>query len=758
MNHRGGKAYRPNVLVCASVASMIDQFNLPNIRLLQEMGYTVHVACNFFEGNTCDDARIDRLRKLLRSMRVVSHQWDCPRSIWPIGKCRKAYRQFERLLGRYAFAWMHCQSPVGGALARMAAHQAGVSVVYTAHGFHFYRGAPLRSWLLYYPVERLLSYWTDVLVTVNREDYRLAGRRLRAKKLYRIPGIGVDCHKFAVSGSGKEMGKTGIREAYGIPAQALLLLSVGELSRRKNHQAVIAALPAVTGRNVYYLICGQGTQKDKLMRQAKRLGIERRVILAGFQPEPAPFYREADLFVFPSVQEGMPVALLEAMAAGLPCIVSDIRGSRELIGKKGGVCYDGGRQLRKALQTFLSDAELRRACGSYNQIRIRRYGVSEVESDMRRIYREMEKPLPLRIRVLHVLKSSWFSGAEQVAVTICRNCGEGFQCAYASPRGSIQKRLEAEGIAYYPMEAFTYLELCRVVSWFQPDIVHAHDFSASVLCAAAKRNFFLISHLHNNPPWIRRWNPRSFAYQMAERKIDRIMLVSQAIRNEAVFLQKPLAKTDVLGNPVDADRIRRMAADTVTVAADAPAAADETKKLYDLLFVGRFTAQKAPEAFIRIAARIRRMGIPVRAAMLGEGEREEACRELAARLGMERQIVFKGFCANPYPDIRKARLLLMPSVWEGYGLAAVEALLLGTPVLASPAGGLAGILQRVPWALCANEREFAQKAARLLRDGDLYRRFCGSVQAGFAVGDLEKYMGSIRKIYRQASFGRTSDF
>ena len=135
------------VLMLSSVASMIDQFNMSNIRLLLEMGYEVHVACNFTKGNTCDQRRVKKLCGTLREMRVRLHPWDCPRTICP--GCLRAYRQLLELLARIPFAWMHCHSPVGGALARLAGHRMGVPVVYTAHGFHFYKGAPLKNWLVY---------------------------------------------------------------------------------------------------------------------------------------------------------------------------------------------------------------------------------------------------------------------------------------------------------------------------------------------------------------------------------------------------------------------------------------------------------------------------------------------------------------------------------------------------------------------------------------------------------------------------------
>ncbi len=393
---------RKRVLMLASVASMIGQFNMHNLRLLLEIGYEVHVACNFREGNTCNARSIQRLRKTLCGMRVVQHQWDCPRSICAPAQCFKAYRQLRHLVLKYRFAWIHCHSPVGGALARLVGYPGGGRVIYTAHGFHFYRGAPFYYWLLYYPVEKALSCWTDILITVNREDYQIAKRRLCAGKVYRIPGVGIDA--YAANGSNAD-GRQSFRAAYDIPADAFVLLSVGELSRRKNHQAVIravAALVNISGREVYYVVCGQGAWKDRLYRMAQSYGIANRIRLVGFLEDVEQAYQSADLFVFPSLQEGLPAALMEAMAAGLPCVVSDIRGNRELIDAKGGRRFPAAgkrskRRLVKALEELLEDKALRQSCGSYNKKKAKAYDIQVVDRRMRDIYykafeRDTDKP------------------------------------------------------------------------------------------------------------------------------------------------------------------------------------------------------------------------------------------------------------------------------------------------------------------------------------------------------------------------------
>ena len=388
---------RHRVLMAASVASMIDQFNLPNIRLLQELGCVVHVACNFKEGNTCSADRIRSLQGSFKEMQVMWHQWDCPRGPNSVLRCCRAYRQLLGLARQYTFAWIHCHSPIGGALARMVAYRRGIRVIYTAHGFHFYRGAPLKNWLMYYPAEKLLSYGTDLLITVNHEDYRFARRRLGQKKACHIPGVGIDVEKFRSMGKEqKMMQRKYFCHKYRIPQGAIVLLSVGELSRRKNHQLVLSVLAGLEREDVYYVICGRGAYRKKLIRQAERLGISSHVRMIGFQEDMVRIYQSADVFVFPSLQEGMPAALMEAMAAGLPCIVSDIRGSRELITEQGGSrfrLYPGWAgfvhtQLREQMVRLLERPQLWERYGCYNREKMKSYDISVVNRKMKNIYEE----------------------------------------------------------------------------------------------------------------------------------------------------------------------------------------------------------------------------------------------------------------------------------------------------------------------------------------------------------------------------------
>lgn len=397
------------VLMLASVASMIDQFNMPNIRLLQDMGYEVHVACNFKKGNTCDAVSIQKLQTDLNEIGVIWHQWDCPRNPNAVYKCMIAYIQLYDLTKCYPFDLIHCHSPIGGALARIVAHIRGIPVIYTAHGFHFYRGAPLKNWFLYYPVEKMLAHWTDVLITLNKEDYAFAKRNLAAEIIYRIPGVGVDIEKFAGTDLRRE-----VREQFSIPRDAVLLLSVGELNSGKNHRMVMEAFAKLDKdkNDVYYMICGQGRLCEELLQYAKKLGIDKRVRFTGYLENIVAAYQAADIFVFPSKREGMPVALIEAMASGLPCVVSDIRGNRELSidsGSKrrqeraGNILFrlDRPKELVCALQNLIQDAQLRTICGDCNRKRSAHYSNRIVNRHMKKIYQRCDAFVCAKTEKLH---------------------------------------------------------------------------------------------------------------------------------------------------------------------------------------------------------------------------------------------------------------------------------------------------------------------------------------------------------------------
>lgn len=288
-------------------------------------GYEVHLACNksqIEEPGWPEDCR---------KMGIIDHHIDFNRD--PLNReNKKAYKELLQLMQKEQFDIVHCNTPIGGMLGRICAHKVGTPyVIYQAHGFHFWDGAPLKNWMFYYPFEKWMARYTDTLITINKEDYN---RSLKFKtkkyghKIY-VHGVGVIVEDF----QNPENSKEAVREKLGINSDAFVFVTTGELIHRKNQATAIKAFVNANIPNAYLLICGSGELFETLNNLINNLGCKEHVKLLGFRQDMVDVLNASNAFVFPSFQEGLPVAQMEAMSAGLPCIVSKIRGNTDLLGE-----------------------------------------------------------------------------------------------------------------------------------------------------------------------------------------------------------------------------------------------------------------------------------------------------------------------------------------------------------------------------------------------------------------------------------------
>ncbi len=378
------------VLFAANAISSFHLFNEQNAKMLMEAGYEVHLALN---RETTGQFSAERAKACIaewEALGAVVHHIPVTRSPFDVSNL-KAYQAMKKLLAEEHFEMIHCHNPVTSVVTRLAANKhrkKGTRVIYTAHGFFFLKGGELKNWLIFYPVEWFFSRMTDVLITINEEDYQLAKRRFKkTKEIYRIDGVGIDYAHYTDCPADR----LEERKKYGLLPTDKVVLSVGELYPLKNHRTIIEAISRLKDPDLHYVVAGPGPSREDLENLAKSLGLEEQVHLIGYVQDVAPLHRIADIFCHPSVRrEGLPVALAEAVSSGLPCIVSAVRGNVDIIdGKTNGLLrhYFDVDGFAEDIKMLLDNEELRKQFGEKAQKDAARFDYRRILEEMRKIYR-----------------------------------------------------------------------------------------------------------------------------------------------------------------------------------------------------------------------------------------------------------------------------------------------------------------------------------------------------------------------------------
>ena len=348
------------------------------IKALVTEGHTVDIACNDSKSKVPD---------FFYELGCKAHSIQVSRS--PLNKGNiKAISQIKKLVKDNKYDIVHCHTPIAAMCTRLACRKvrkSGTKVFYTAHGFHFYKGAPKLNWMIYYPIEKFCSHFTDKLLTINSEDYELAKTKFKAKEISYVPGVGVDLSKF----ENVSVDKAAKKREIGVPVDAKLLLSVGELNENKNHQIIIKALAKLNDTNIHYAIAGIGDKKEHLLELAKELGVEKQVHLLGFRKDIPELNYASDVFCFPSYREGLGLSSIEAMSCGLPIVTSNVHGINDYSqdGVTGYKCaptdIDG---FAKAIRDLIDNSELSAKMGEYNKKYAKKYEMAVIIQMMMGVY------------------------------------------------------------------------------------------------------------------------------------------------------------------------------------------------------------------------------------------------------------------------------------------------------------------------------------------------------------------------------------
>lgn len=368
------------VLFVATVVRLhLNLFHLPYLRWFHDQGWQVDVAANNDFENPADCV-----------IPFCDNHYVLPFERSPFKKGNlEAYRQLKALLDREHYDIIHCHTPMGGVIARLAAgstRNKGTKVLYTAHGFHFYDGAPMLNWLLYYPVERLLSHRTDLLLTINGEDHRRA-KTFHAKRTEMVNGVGIDLSRFTEATPRQ---KADVRRELGLKEGDTFAFTAGNLDPGKNHKTLLHAMKLLDDPSFHLVLAGNGPLYSDLQDLARELGIQDQLHLLGFRRDVYRLCSAADLFLFSSRREGLSVSMMEAMACGLPIVASRVRGNTDLIDDGLGgflVESDDASGFAGGIRKLLAEPGIREQMKQYNLQKIQRYSIEAVTAQMAELYR-----------------------------------------------------------------------------------------------------------------------------------------------------------------------------------------------------------------------------------------------------------------------------------------------------------------------------------------------------------------------------------
>ncbi len=370
------------ILFVATVRSHIGQFHMPFIRELKARGVEVHAA---FKDNSADKPGLD--------LSAIDKTFEVPFERRPLRLNNiKAYRELKKIIDGNGYDAVHCHTPMGAVITRLAAKSArkkGTKVIYTAHGFHFFKGASIKNWMFFYPVEKYLSKYTDCLITINSEDCELAHKKkFRAGKIYKVHGVGVELDKFKAVDADE---KARLRAEYGYDGDTFIMIYPADLSVRKNQPMLFDALQKIAekNKNVKLLLPGQPIRLEEYKRMISERGIADNVEFLGYRRDINNLVGLSDLSVASSFQEGLPINIIEAMAMGNAIVATDVRGNNDAVedGVNGYLVPVGDSDLMaEKILELMNDREKLRTFGENGLDMVKDFSTENVNREMLTIY------------------------------------------------------------------------------------------------------------------------------------------------------------------------------------------------------------------------------------------------------------------------------------------------------------------------------------------------------------------------------------
>lgn len=695
------------VLFTATVDSHILHFHIPYLKLFKENGYEVHVATNGDEKIPyCD----------------VKHKISFERNPIKLNNL-KAIKQLKKVIDKEKFDIIHCHTPMGSVVTRLAAKKArknGTRVIYTAHGFHFYKGASLFNWLFFYPVEKYLSKYTDTLITINTEDYELAKNKFHLNDIYYIPGVGVDKEKFSINLSEKEKHK--LIESLGIKDSDFVIIYVAELNKNKNQKMAIEAIKDLVKKDdkIKLLLVGKDSYNGKYQEMVKELGIDKNVIFTGYRKDIPQLMKISDLAISTSLREGLPVNLIEAMMSCLPIVCTNCRGNRDIAFENENAYLVDINDISSLEEKILKikNGNFTRDCDLKNA---EKYFIENVKINMENIYFKNETSTKTKKDIIFVVPSLGRGGIEICFLNMLRainiqkynitvlNLSDNEELKERIPNGvklislrkdemiyfmplskslrllikekniiafikRIMKPIINKIIYRYNGEEILWSLFSNNISQLEGhyDIAIGYGDGRSTYYVADKivssKKFAWIHTDHEKARYNNNYNRKYYF------KFDKIFLVSKYLYDEFTNWE-PLLKNrcSVMYNVLEPNEIRRKSNMNFENPFDS--------KNVNIISIGRVTEEKNYKYAIKLALKLKQCNINFKWYVIGDGKDRAKLQKMIDKLSLNNIFFFLGEKENPYPYLKNADIYVQTSKYEGFSTTVTEAKLLLKPML-----------------------------------------------------------------------------
>ncbi len=368
---------KKKILFVANSDFHLELCYLAYLEYFQKKGYEVHLA------NNTDLLLPYATKKIKIPISRTPFHWQNIKAIW----------QLRKVIAQEKYSLISCSTPMGGVVARLASAKAiklkQTKLIYTAHGFHFFKGCPWLNYLIYYPVERYLIKYTDVLITINEEDYKFAQKHFKTVVKY-IKGIGFNENRLKTKLTLKEQFQ--YRQHLGLSKNDFVILYIAEISKRKRQKYLIKTMAQIKDKNIKLLLAGRSNLSSDINSYIQKFHLEDRVKVLGFRPDIANLLDIADLVISVSKQEGLPLNIMEAMYKEKPIIVTDCRGNRDLITNKVNglvVPLNDAKALITAINYLKENYSYAKTLGKNNQPAILEYSINNILKEYVKVYEQL---------------------------------------------------------------------------------------------------------------------------------------------------------------------------------------------------------------------------------------------------------------------------------------------------------------------------------------------------------------------------------